>query len=409
MTTLNQFVTVQLSPEALVNATDHLQHYREQVRAEKRQITRQLLEISYATLGAAEREAAIQPLQVDIMRLLDTLYYYRISHQAASEGAQTPDELTLFYGEVEDMLQEILIGLEQHFPECLSPDLPLPFSYAVRAREQLWVRLTELEVLLSRQELDGTLQELVFRPVKDFLLNTEERLNFRALAYIRELLSQLYITGTLKMVPPDKFHLQVHSILLHLNFNAIEYYLYCISRLRAWLKGYPHLRGRIACLTWFIKEVKSIPLKGREVALYPSGSPIAGQLYAWMEEERIFLQNVYEESIGQPALFQRRKENEGTADALAEKLQTNLTVSQLALMLRIYIEEGIIKCTSLQQVLFFMTGFMKVRKPGTIGEESFEVKYYNPSLSTITACKSWLSRLTERLNDHEKKMRAYID
>ncbi|AWO02096.1 hypothetical protein DLD77_10515 [Chitinophaga alhagiae] len=396
MRTLIDFVTVQLSPEALVNAGDDLPQYREKVRAEKLRITCRLLEVSCGP-AAAGKAAFIQALQMDMVRLLDVLYYYRLSYRSARGPQGTVDGQMQLYRDVEDMLHEILIGLEQHFPECLSPELPLPFSYAARARRQLQVRADELAVLLAELQLDEALLELVLRPVRQFLLNPEGRLSFRSLAYYRELLSQLYMTATLQ-VDGNSSHLRLHAILIHLNFNAIEYYLYCINRLRAWLKGYRHLRGRITGLTWCIKEIRSIPVKSGTVALHPGGSPIAAQLYAWLEEERIFLRNVHEENLYRAA-----------GREAGEKLQTSLTVSQLALMLRIYIEEGIIIRASLRQVLFFVSGFVKVRKPDAMVEESFEAKYDNPSLSTITACKLWVGRLMERLNDHEKKMRAYVD
>ncbi|WP_343699889.1 hypothetical protein [Chitinophaga sp.] len=396
MSTLNDFVTMQLSPEALANTGGNLQQYREKVRAEKLRITCRLLEISCAP-AAAEKTAFVQGLQMDMVRLLDVLHYYRLSYQSARSMQTGADEQMRLYRDVEDMLHEVLIGLEQHFPECLLPELPLPFSYAARARRQLQVRVNELVVLLGELPLDGALLELVLRPVRQFLLNPEERISFRSLAYYRELLSQLYVTGTLR-ADGNELHLQLHAILIHLNFNAIEYYLYCINKLRAWLKGYHHLHDRITGLTWCIKEIRSIPLKNSAAALHAESSPIAAQLYAWLEEERIFLRNVHEEKLQQAA-----------GREAGEKLQTSLTVSQLALMLRIYVEEGIIIRTSLRQVLFFVSGFVKVRRPDTMAEESFEAKYDNPSLSTITACKLWVGRLMERLNDHEKKMRAYVD
>lgn len=405
MHTLNQFVTGQLNPEALVNDQGRLQFCREQMQAEKKQITHQLLEISYAPADAGEKESVIQSLQLDVVRLLDTLYYYRLSHQSANGHAAGNDDLTIFYLEVESALQEVLIALEQHFPEYLLPDLPLPFSYAALVRRQMEVRLKELEQLLRSLELDESLIKLMLRPAREFLHNQNDLLSFRALTYLRELMSQLYVTATLEMAQPDKFHLQLHSVLIHLNFNSIEYYLYCINWLRSWLKGYNHLRDRLTFLSWCIKELRSVPLKNRPTGLRLSDCSIAGQLQAWLEEERAFLRSLHEENLQQHPFGQQH----AGGKRLADKLLVNLSVAQFALMLRVYIEEGIIMCNSLPQVMLSLSGIIRTGAADLLGEENFETKYNNPSLSTITACKLWMSRLTDRLNDYEKRMRAYVD
>ncbi len=61
-------------------------------------------------------------------------------------------------------------------------------------------------------------------------------------------------------VPADQFNLQVHYLLVHLNFNSVEYFLYCTSRMRKWLKQFTDMQDRVNTLTWCIKEVKAIPM-----------------------------------------------------------------------------------------------------------------------------------------------------
>ena len=411
MTTLNQLVAVQLSPEAIVHSIDRLSHYLEQVREEKRLITRQLLEITYSGDDTDAKGAVIRQLQASITRLLDMIHFYQVSHQSAHSGDwPMHDELTTFYTEVDEVLLSLMIGLDQHFSELLEPDLPLPYSYAAKAKRQLGIQLQDLERLLQELGLDSVLQEIVMRPVKDFLLHTDGRTSFRTLNFYRGMLNLLQQFTDLGISPPEKFAREVHYILLHLNFNAIEYYLFCINRLRGKLKRYDNLQNKITYLAWCIREIKSIPSAKKGMALDHSQQPILEQIQQWLEEERTYLQELHSTTSANslPSMGNNGKDVHEILEP-SEKLQTSLTVPQLALMVRIYIEEGIIRNTSLGQVIFFITRLLTTKKSESMEAGSFERKYDNPGLSTITTCKALLERLVARLGDYEEKIRACMD
>ena len=159
----------------------------------------------------------------------------------------------------------------------------------MRVMRQLQVRLHELELLFRLSELDEPLGALVLRPFRAFLLSLHGRQCFGPLFYFRELMTQLQITGTLQLEHPVEFQHQVHAILVHFNFNAVEYYIYCIGRLEALLAGCRHLHDKIRFLTGYIRALRRLPLK-ETPGLLPALPPIAKQLLAWMTEERIFLQ-----------------------------------------------------------------------------------------------------------------------
>lgn len=283
MDTLNQLISVRLRPEWLVN--NRLRIYREQLREEKIKLTRQLLDIFRSPAGRREKEAIVQTMQLNIIQWLDRLHVYR---KALPEMADR--ERALFYLEAEGLLHDVLVALEQHVQAYLSPHLPLPFSYATRVKRQLQVRLHELELLFRALELDERLGELVLRPVRAFLLSLDGRQCFGSLFYFRDLMTQLQITGILQLAHPAEFQLQVHAILIHFNFNAVEYYIYCISRLEALLTGHSFPRDKIKLLTWYIITLRRLPLK-KTPGLLPSMPPIVEQLKEWMLEERIFLRN----------------------------------------------------------------------------------------------------------------------
>ncbi|RPD38105.1 hypothetical protein [Chitinophaga barathri] len=398
MKTFNDFVTVQLSPETLVNNTDNLPAYLSRVQEEKLRITGQLLELSATPCEGQPHAAVIQEWQAMCVNLLEALHRFRFSHRATMAASAEPDKTDVFYGAVEEMLQAVLVGLEQHFRDCLLPDLPLPLSYAARARQQLKPRVNEAERELKKCGLDTDLLALLLEPVKQFIDDADVRLCFRELTYYREMLSQLLTAASFEPVPAEQFNLQVHYLLVHLNFNSVEYFLYCTSRLRKWLKQFSNMQDRINTLTWCIKEIKTIPPFPRSKGFRATGFPIKDQLNAWLEEERIFIRTVMETMTYKTEVSPEE-----------EKMRAFLTIPQAALMARVYMEEGIIRSASIQQIFSTVADMLQLKKMDAGMEDVFRLKFFNPSLATVMTCKSWLNRVLDRLNDYEDQMRAYID
>ncbi len=290
MDTLNQLIAVRLRPERLVRQHRGLHIYREELREEKIKLTRQLHGIFHSPAGPREKEAVVQAMQLSIVQWLDRLQTYRAAFPAPG---QAPAQL---YLEAEGLLHDVLVALEQHVPSYMSPYLPLPGSYTTRVMRQLQVRLHELELLFRLSALDEPLGELVLRPFRAFLLSLGGRQCFGPLFYFRELMTQLQITGTLQLEQPVEFQHQVHAILIHFNFNAVEYYIYCIGRLEALLTGCRLLQDKIRLLTGYIRALRRLPLKNTP-GLLPALPSIAEQLLAWMTAERIFLRSAGKKSI----------------------------------------------------------------------------------------------------------------
>lgn len=408
MNKLNQLVIQQFNPRTLPDNADMLAGYLEQVQEEKQLVTRQLLETTCSDDSLEDKQATVRQYQASTTRLLDVIYYHIYLHQSIFPKEENPHDLrAAFYLQVEEVLQEVMIGLEQHFSEFMDVSKPLPLSYAVLARKQLALRLKEVEWLTQTPGLDHALVALLLRPMKEFMNHANERINFRSLFYCRDFLSQLIQLTNLNLLPAEKFDRHIHYILLHLNFNSIEYYLYCTDRVRGKLKHYKKLPDKITCLGWFIKEIRNIPVKSN-VALDVTQKHIHGHLLSWLEEERNYLQELCDASREARAQNVLQQLSQGRQDD-PNRIVTNLTLPQLALMVRLHIDEGIIANTSTQQVLRFVTSVLAERKASPVTMETFRARYHHPSLATIQSCKATIARLSARLSEYELSLHAYVD
>lgn len=388
MTPFNQFVTVQLTPEMLSGRRNSLPEYLGRVQEEKLRITGQLLELSSSSAGTA-CGTAVRQWQNMCVELLGTLQRFR-------SGMPASVDIETFYDALEEMLHTVLVALEQHFADHLLPELIVPVTYAAQARRQLQPKLKAAERELKKNGLDPGLLEIILSPVKQFTGDADARICFGELIYYRELLSRLLTAACFEPVPAEQFNLQVHFLLIHLNFNAAEYFLYCTHRMRKWLRGFSDMQGRVNTLTWCIREVRNVPLLRDGSVSLVKGFPIKHQLAAWLEEERIFIRTLIE-TTQKPAVYPD------------EEMRAFAAIPQAALMARVYMEEGIIRSTSVRQLFSTVAGMLQLKKTDAGMEDVFRLRFFNPSLATVMTCKDWLGRMLERLNEYEDKMRGQID
>lgn len=383
MNLLNHIVTVQLCPQAHTEMSDSFPSSLEQLQTEKNRVTALLLRLSDLPAGNPRRAAAVRFWQRTVARLLEVLRSY--------ETAPGPQVYASHYASASQLLLPVMTGLEQHFRDDLAPELLLPHSYARTARSLLMPRMLQADRGMARLGLEAPFRRMVLDPVWSFVERPEETISFGELFFLRDLLTQLLLFTHPGQVSPESARVDIHHLLVSANFNATGYFLYCVEEVRREMYKFSGLRERVKVLRWCIRELKRIPPADRQKGLRPGSFPIRDQLLVWLEEERIFIRHLM-----------------APAPVAVEdpSWSTSLTVPQAALMARVYLEEGLVKTASLQQVFISLADMLHLGKSDAVAEDTFRAKYQNPSLSTITACKQWIVRILDRLNDFESHLRT---
>ncbi len=283
---------------------------------------------------------------------------------------------------------------EQHFREDLSPELLIPQAYARTARSSLLPRMLQADRGLARLGLEAPLRRLILEPVWYFIEQPEERISFGELFFLRDLVSQLMLFTHPGNASADSARIDIHHLLVSINFNSAGYFEYFVDAVRKEMCRFAGLRERLKVLTWCRRELKAILPSDRRKGLRPGSFTVRDQLLVWLEEERIFIRYLMAP----------------VADMVeGEPWSTRLTVPQAALMARVYMEEGLVRPSSLQQVFTSLADMLGLRKSDTGAEDAFRSRYQHPSLSTITACKQWMMKVLDRLNDYELQLRRPAD
>ncbi len=154
MDKLNQFVYARLMPAQLSDQPADLPGLLGELRDAKLRITARLLEIDPMP-DTPENIQAIRRYQVQFVALVDVLHLFRL---------QSGPALQHFYQDAAALIMELIMALEQYFPEYLAKDLFLPGPYARHIVSQQTSRMRETESALQERNIRPFLVELIFRP-----------------------------------------------------------------------------------------------------------------------------------------------------------------------------------------------------------------------------------------------------
>ncbi|MBO9152260.1 hypothetical protein ACFOTA_08585 [Chitinophaga sp. GCM10012297] len=277
MNRLNQLVYVRFAPGDLICEEGQMPVYLDEIRNEKFRITADLRNIDQQSASASwdANARALRQYQMQTVAMLDVLQLFR--QQAAKS-------LHVFYGEVSCVLLDILIALEQHFPEYLARDIYMPEAYARHVVTQLEPRVRALEKQLLDKKADRELVRLIFAPLRQ----PAGQLTFGTIMYYRRLVQDLQTQQPLRHMTVNE---RIHHILYAYNFNSPELFRYTTRMLRRKVSQLRTLQEKKALLIWYGKELKNMP--ANEYALHHGKGSIRGQLQEWIKEEKLFLHTLF--------------------------------------------------------------------------------------------------------------------
>lgn len=272
MNKLNHLIYEHFAPGVLINSEEKRHTYLREVKAEKMKITAALRELSQQQAPWGYKAQVLRKYQIQIVVLLDELSEYN-SHA-------NPD-VQAFYLEATTILEELIVALEQHFPEYLAQDIFVPKCYLPQVVTQLEERFRDTEKYLCDRRVDKQLLDLVIAP----LHQKAPFVTFGMVMYYRRLLAELkenvhpFITDLTE---------RVHYTLYQFNFNSTDYFLFCTDQLRKKIFALRTLQEKKALLSWYEKELRGMNSHG--VSLFPGKGGLREQMLTWLNEEKYFMQ-----------------------------------------------------------------------------------------------------------------------
>lgn len=273
------------------------------------------------------------------------------------------DTLFLTHPDQVDVLNGLLGFLLNSYPEYLNLNVQAPKSY-VRVMQE---NITRLKTAFLYGVVDAKLGEVLDIYWSE-ISETGARYSFAALHYGERL------TEALLGAPDEQ---AAERVLDQLNFNHLAYFNYRRQKIRCGMSPFP-ITERKAFLEARYLELFTVP-SCRSSAYHADWPTLTEMLSAWLKEELAMLP-------------------QQTVPAAPEKLPLNLSVSQLALWIRLWQDQGLFGTDNLAEVFRFFARHYRTKRQEHISRGGLSKEYYGAGQVTAAVTRDQLRQMTDRIN-----------
>jgi len=323
----------------------------------------------------------IQFHQQELVRLHDLLESYHRAQQSNINQIESKDVAIAKHA-----LEELLHFIERHFTNYFNLDAKAPESYIALTARSLVDAMHQYQEDFEKKDVDKNLITLALAPLRKFVEHTADgRLTYRDIIYVKEVSRELA-----KRLNSRNNALQeaLRNTFLYLNYNTISYFNYYTGYILEQVKSVDNTPDKIEKLSYILKTINQVPVKpgiGYN-SVYPA---LKQQLVDWISEEIAYQEKSFH--------FAQKLTSSGPL-ANDFKIQVDMSLSQLAYILRIFVDLKLIQNKNLSDILRFFSKSCQVKQQ-SISYESFRVRYYNPEDSVRKSVRSILLKLVDYINN----------
>jgi hypothetical protein len=284
-------------------------------------------------------------------------------------------------------LEKVQRHIERYFTKYLAIDASIPYKSRLLNSVDIDKKLKVVYERLMESSLDEKLLKIInYLLSKLAQVTPGERFTYQALIYHTMVLDELYtaIQREERILNNDL----LAEILYRLNFNSIDFFYYLTTSMENTLSAQDSYADKKDILYFYQKMYRQRPVK-TNVFYQKSLLSIKEQVLHWLQEEIYYL-----EKIGEIKQAKDKK-----ADNTQQgKITTQFSVSQLAYILKIMHETGLITVKSQWDMFRFMQENVGSKRKETISAQSLNNKYYSVEAATKTSVKDLLLKLLNHIN-----------
>ncbi len=362
------------------------EEWKEALRTEVEQVKKSFIHEVFSLQDELHLQRYIQFHQQELIRIIDHLQH----QQQQLLALDYPSHQATLLSYTIKYIDELLTFIELHFTRYFQQDTKAPESYIAIAGKEVIQKMTELEAILQHQDADPYLIELALNPLRKFIdkISTSS-ITYRDIIFAKEIIKDLSkITTSLQTLKLRNEELQL--LFISLNYNSVSYFNYYTLYLQDQVKSLDSPPDQIAKLSFLMKKINQTQVK-QGIGYLSTKTPLKEQLVDWISEEI-----AYHEKMLQ---FNQKNISAGTVSN-DFKLQTDLSLSQLAYLIRIFIDSNVLQNKNLSELLRIVSRSTQVKKQN-IAFDSFRTRYYNPEESTRKSVRSFLLQLVDFINKNK--------
>jgi hypothetical protein len=294
-----------------------------------------------------------------------------------------------------NILEDLLIFLLDSFMDFIDMNMSIPVYALPATKRRLETNIERFEAFAREATIPEGLSNIISKPIHKFLQNSNLLIHFYQLRFITLLEKNLLDLSHHKL-SKEKIIIATINGMCYINYNSSEVYELVKQLIKAEADEKDNAALKINFLKSILLHFKHMPVK--QGAYYkPDNRLLARSVADWIER-MVNRQNTPNEIDF--------KEIEDPEIENTTKLMTSLSIEELALMVRLSVETGVIrtKRNGLKGLSRFMARHTRTLTKGLFDEykaETFYKYYYTVSTVNISSVKSILKRMLRKLEDIE--------
>ena len=371
-----QFIT----PSQLIQPTDHTLTVRQTTRQLAENLQIDFMEKFYKATKKKTQKSCVHSTQSCMVDLSDKLQYYIAQTNRMPVSKTSKEEIIAFYTTIEEQLLHLLNYLQKNMYPYFNTEQKMPENYRLQTQQYFLQSVGNLENKISKGTSPPILR-LITEPIKKYYSSgTDCCLNYNMYQYWKTLLGQLLTFTT------DEHNTCIQTLILH-NFNHGSF----INQvMETWCQSINQLETTAEKTEQWAIHLRTInrlhPLPGMH--LYKN-IPTCKQLLLQAIDAEITIHQT------QPANLQQFN-----LQPLPSPIQTTLSVPQLAGMIRLLVDTGILTCDNQTLLLKDISRAFATRHQKEVSPESLRQKYYHQDSATISILKTHLTNMMGQLRNY---------
>lgn len=357
---------------------------KEAIRKEVERIKQTFVHEVFTFEDERHLERYIQYHQQALIRLMDKSALFMTGDHANDQKRKRFHEV-FYVG-----LEELLLFVERHFTRYFDQDAKAPESYIDIARQDCREGINKIQKFFTSREVDPRLVNLLLHVLKKIIASrAEQGTTYRKVMYAKEVLKEFY-----RLIETEKeiqdWDEELRLVMYYLNYNAVKVLTYHAHYISSLLDQAETRAEKIEKLSFMLKKINQAQVKPG-IRYNLNGSPLKEQLNVYITEEIDYQERLQQLSSGS---------SDRSPDSLLPgfKLKFEASVSQLAYLLRVFMETKIIANNNLSQVLHFLVRFIMTKRSEAISYASFRSKFYSVESGTRESVRSMLMTMIQHID-----------
>ncbi|MCK5208953.1 MAG: hypothetical protein KAQ62_15085 [Cyclobacteriaceae bacterium] len=305
----------------------------------------------------------------------------QISLNLSQENGSAAEAKKTIQNSLITRLSALLKFLETEYAHCLDASYYITSAFGNEKAFEYSKFLATLENPFYHAD---TLVKIALEPINTFIHNDKTTYTYEKIKYFDKLVKEL---KRLHRKADMGLKKDLVGLMIFINFNNTDFLIYLTSMILDQVSRMGSVEEQLIKLKWHQKQYRQRQSK-TDMAFLVNRRNIKDQVTRWISEEIKFL-----ESSKQPISLKNHEEGNTLEDA---KLQLDLTVDQIAVLVRIAKESGILKNEELNPVARLISKFVSTKRQSTISSANLYNCIYKIEIENPDALKA---KITGWLNE----------